>query len=126
MPLPRRLARFNRVATNRVTMAFAGWAPGMAIIEHVGRKSGKAYRTPVNAFRRGDTLTFALTYGPGSEWVRNVLAAGGCTARIGGETLRLIDPRLIHDEQRRAVPPFVRLVLRVLGAADFLELRVRN
>jgi deazaflavin-dependent oxidoreductase (nitroreductase family) len=124
MPLPRRLARFNRVATNRVTMAVAGWAPGFAVIEHVGRNSAKAYRTPVTAFRRDETLTVALTYGPRTDWVRNVLAAGGCHARIGGTTLRLREPRLVHDEQRRPVPAFVRVVLRVLGAADFLEMRV--
>jgi hypothetical protein len=49
MELPHRLARFNRRVTNPVHRLWAGWAPTYAIIEHVGRRSGKPYRTPVNA-----------------------------------------------------------------------------
>jgi len=64
MPLPKALARFNRRVTNRVMPRVAGWTPGFAIIEHAGRKSGRRYRTPVNAFRDGATLTFALTTAP--------------------------------------------------------------
>lgn len=122
MPLPRRLARFNRIATNRVALPVAGRAPGFAIIEHTGRVTGRRYRTPVSAFVNDGTFTIALTYGPGSEWVRNVLAAGGCEARHRRHTLRLTDPRLVHDVQRRPVPAPVRLALRLLGAADFLQL----
>jgi len=124
MPLPKALARFNKRVTNRITPRVAGWAPGFAIIEHVGRKSGRTYRTPVNAFREGDTLTFALTYGPESEWVRNVLAASGCRARMRRATLTLTEPRLVHDEERRRVPALVRLALRTMKVDYFLEVKV--
>ena len=40
MQLPQWLARFNRYVTNPVQRLWAG-APGMGILEHVGRKSGK-------------------------------------------------------------------------------------
>ena len=126
MPLPKALARFNRRVTNRVMPRVAGWTPGFAIIEHVGRKSGRRYRTPVNAFRDGATLTFALTYGPESEWVRNVLAAGGCCAHMRRRTLTLTDPHLVHDEQRRRVPAPVRLALRAMKVDYFLELTVAD
>jgi hypothetical protein len=49
MQLPQRIARFNRHVTNPIQRMWAGWAPSFAIIEHVGRRSGKPYRTPVNA-----------------------------------------------------------------------------
>jgi hypothetical protein len=39
----------------------AGWLPGFAILTHVGRRSGRVYRTPINVFRRGDQYLFALT-----------------------------------------------------------------
>jgi hypothetical protein len=48
------LARINIVLTNRITSLFAGWLPGFGILTHVGRKSGKVYRTPVNVFRAPD------------------------------------------------------------------------
>ena len=75
MPLPKRLARFNRRVTNPVLRHVASWAPGFAVVHHVGRRSGHAYRTPVNVFKRDGRYVFALTYGKDSDWVRNVLAA---------------------------------------------------
>jgi hypothetical protein len=65
----------------------------------------------------------ALTYGAESDWVRNVLAAGGCELTLRGRHLHLSSPALVHDEDRRAVPPPVRIPLRLLGVADFLQLR---
>jgi hypothetical protein len=44
--LPQCLARFNRHVTNPIQRIWAGWAPGMGILEHAGRNSGKQYRTP--------------------------------------------------------------------------------
>jgi deazaflavin-dependent oxidoreductase (nitroreductase family) len=126
MPLPKRLARFNRHATNRALGPIAERMPGFAIVEHVGRRSGRAYRTPVAAFARNGMLTIALTYGPDSEWVRNVLAADGCDVRMRGRSMRMRDPRLVHDETRRAVPTPVRTVLRLMGVADFLQLTVNG
>src|SRR5947209_1601476 len=79
MPLSRAVARFNRRATNRVLGRVAGWMPGFGIVTHIGRRSAKTYQTPINLFRDGDVYRIALTYGAESDWVRNVLAAGGCT-----------------------------------------------
>ena len=45
------LAKINIAFTNRITGLFAGWLPGFGILTHVGRKSGKVYRTPINVFR---------------------------------------------------------------------------
>jgi F420H(2)-dependent quinone reductase len=73
------LARINIAVTNRITGLFAGWLPGFGILTHVGRKSGKVYRTPVNVFRASKGFIIALTYSSRSEWVNNVLAAGGAT-----------------------------------------------
>ena len=66
----------------------------------------------------------ALTYGPDSDWVRNVLAAGGCELVTGGRTVRLVSPQLVHDENRRGIRPVERQVLRLIGVADFLSLKV--
>jgi deazaflavin-dependent oxidoreductase (nitroreductase family) len=100
--------------------------PGFGTVVHVGRRTRTTYRTPALGFRRGDRLTFALTYGPNTDWARNVVAAGGCRFEDGGRTVVLGEPRLYRDPARRAVPRVVRLTLRLLGAADFLELRVES
>ena len=51
MPFSRRMAEFNQHFTNHVTRHIASWAPGFALLEHVGRRSGVLYETPVNVFR---------------------------------------------------------------------------
>ena len=123
MPLPERLARFNRVATNRVARLVAGRLPGFAIVRHVGRRSGRLHRTPVNLFRRGDRYVIALTYGAGSQWVRNVLAAGGCEVETRGGRVRLVDPEIVRDPRGTLVPRFVRTMLRLIDAPEFMLLR---
>ena len=67
MPAPRWVARFNKAGLNKLTRFVAPWAPGWAVVIHRGRKSGRVFRTPLWAFRRGDTYVIALTYGTGSD-----------------------------------------------------------
>jgi deazaflavin-dependent oxidoreductase (nitroreductase family) len=129
MPLPRWVARSNRDLLNRLTRPLARHLPGFGVVVHTGRKTGRQYRTPVNVFRRrghADGYVIALTYGRESEWVRNVLAGGGCVLETRGRTVRLTQPRLVHDEQRRAVPPLIRRMLRLGRVADFLELTLER
>jgi deazaflavin-dependent oxidoreductase (nitroreductase family) len=126
MPAPRWLARFNLYVTNRLLGPLARRAPGMGIVLHTGRKTHRKYRTPVLVFRRGDKFIIALTYGAQSQWVRNVLAQGGCELETQVRILRLSHPRHFHDEQRRAMPGFVRFMLKLFNVSDFLELTVVN
>ena len=123
MPIPRTVGRWNKAGLNRVTRHIAPWMPGLGVVIHRGRRSGRRYQTPVNVFPAGDGFVFALTYGPDTDWVRNVLAAGGCELRTRGRTVRLVSPRLYRDEDRRGIRPFERQVLRVLNVADFLSLK---
>jgi deazaflavin-dependent oxidoreductase (nitroreductase family) len=126
MPLPRSIARFNRRVTNRILGPLAGVVPGFAIVVHVGRKTHRQYRTPVNAFSRPGGYIIALTYGPDSDWVRNVLAAGGCTLEMRGSTIHLTQPHLYHDERRRALPAPVSFVLGLGHVSDFVDLSVQD
>jgi deazaflavin-dependent oxidoreductase (nitroreductase family) len=118
------LARFNLAVTNRITGQFAGWLPLFGIIAHVGRKSGKVYRTPVNVFRAPNGFEVALTYCRESEWVKNVLAAGGCELQTGARRYHLSDPTIVHDPTRRQFPPPVRVILGIVGANDFMQLSI--
>ena len=122
MPLPRSVARFNRHVTNRVLGPLAAYLPFFGVVVHRGRRSRRLYRTPVNVFPRPGGVIIALTYGPHTDWVRNVLAAGECTLLTRGRSVHLVQPRLIHDERRRLVPQPLRAVLTVVGVTDFLDL----
>ncbi len=126
MPIPfaRQVASFNNHVTNRILGPIVWYLPSFGRIEHIGRKSGRRHVAPMMAFRSPDRrrLTFALTYGPEAAWVRNALAAGELTfdSRWSGR-LHLVGPRLIHDPQRRAMPPLIGRVLGVMRVDDFLE-----
>jgi deazaflavin-dependent oxidoreductase (nitroreductase family) len=122
VPFPRTLARLNKAGLNRLTRHTAPLTPGMGTVVHRGRRTGREYQTPVNVFRTGDGYLIALTYGPASDWVRNVLAAGGCELRTRRRTIALTDPRLLHDEKRAGIRPVERQVLRLMRVADFLQL----
>ena len=122
MPLPRTVARLNLVLTNPILRHVAWWAPGFAMVTHVGRTSGRIRRTPVNIFAQGRVYAIALTYGRDSEWVKNVLAAGACVVETRGRQIRLVHPRVVHDPSRRMMPGPVRLILRLIGVTDFLVL----
>lgn len=125
MPIPRRMRQVNKVALNKVTGQLAPWLPGLGVVIHRGRTSGTEYRTPVNVFARpGDRYILALTYGVDTDWVKNVIAAGGCELLTQGTHIELAAPRLIHDESRREIRMVERAILGLLHVYDFLELNV--
>jgi deazaflavin-dependent oxidoreductase (nitroreductase family) len=116
------LAAFNLAVTNRITSRFAARLPGFGILTHVGRKSGRDYRTPVNVFRAREGFLIALTYGRESEWVKNVLAAGGCQLETRRVRYQLSAPTIVHDPTRRRFPLPVRMILGIIGTNDFMQL----
>jgi deazaflavin-dependent oxidoreductase (nitroreductase family) len=116
------LAKINIAVTNRITGLFAGWLPGFGILTHVGRKSGKVYHTPINVFRASKGFIIALTYSSQSEWVKSVLAAGGCELQTRGKKYQLSAPKVVRDPTRRRFPIPVRLVLKLVGADEYMEL----
>jgi deazaflavin-dependent oxidoreductase (nitroreductase family) len=116
------LAKINIAVTNRITSLFAGWLPGFGIFTHVGRKSGKVYRTPVNVCRAPTGFIIALTYSSQSEWVKNVLAAGRCELQTRGRKYQLFSPSVVRDPSRRRFPIPVRALLSLAGADEYMEL----
>jgi deazaflavin-dependent oxidoreductase (nitroreductase family) len=120
MPIPRAVARFNRVGFNRLSRHVAPHLPGFGVVEHRGRRSGRTYRTPVNLFRTDTGYLIALTYGADSDWVRNVLAAGEADLLTHGRRVHVTAPRRYHDDTRQGTRAFERQVLRLLRVSDFL------
>jgi deazaflavin-dependent oxidoreductase (nitroreductase family) len=88
-------ARWNRAVTNKAVRLWAGWVPAMGLLTHVGRKSGKHYRTPLNIFPTADGYAVLLPYGPtATEWLKNLQAAGGGNLVHYGKTYHVTDLRV--------------------------------
>ena len=117
------MARFNRAVTNKVSIHVAGWAPGLGIVIHVGRRTRTVYRTPVNVFRTKDGFRFALTYGRDADWVQNALAHGAVRLVTRSKEYELTEPELVTDPHRQHVPWLARGMLRLVRVSDFLDFR---
>ena len=124
---PRPLLAFLRPLTthvlNPVTRLVTGRVPGFGTVIHVGRRSSRVYRTPVNVFRDGEDWIIALTYGSDVQWVRNVRAAGGCELETRGRTLELTGPEVFTDPSRHLMPQPVRSFLGLMHVTEFLRLQ---
>jgi deazaflavin-dependent oxidoreductase (nitroreductase family) len=116
MHFPAFLRRVNRVFTNPVLGTVAWLVPPLAVVHHVGRKSGRRYRTPVVAIRGRAGFVIPLTYGRDVDWARNIVHAGGCVLARAGRRIALRHPRIVaFDVARPHLPAAVR---PVFGAAD--------
>lgn len=95
MPYPRWLAKINKRTFNPWSIR-KGEYP---VVTHVGRTSGKAYQTPLDAHPTKTGYVLVARYGPNSDWVRNILAAQAAILRIDGEEHGLDSPRLVVQEE---------------------------
>lgn len=121
MPLPRLLAEINKRVFNPREVNKDKWV----VLTHKGRDSGKEYQTPLDAHRDGDSYLFVLMYGTGSDWVKNVFAAGGAKLRDKGAELELTEPRLVpEDEFWARMPDDSKPPAGFMNVHDFLEMDI--
>ncbi len=123
MPIPKVVGRLNKHGLNKVTAPLAPRVPGFGVVVHHGRRSGAEYRTPVNVFRTGTGYVIALTYGRDADWVKNVVAEGGCTLLTCGRSVRCAEPEVYVDRERHHVWPVARTILSGIGVDEFLALQ---
>jgi deazaflavin-dependent oxidoreductase (nitroreductase family) len=122
MHLPRRLARINRRVVNPIQRRYAGIIPGHGIVEHVGRRSGAHYRTPVLVFRSPGGFAMIVGYGLRSDWLQNLLAAQGGELEHRRHHYVLSRPRLLHGEAAYGLlPAAVRRFARRVGVEGVLQ-----
>lgn len=118
---------FNKHVLNPVMNRVAGrrfWYA--AVIRHVGRRSGTTYTTPVVAEHIQGGFIIPLPYGTGTDWVRNIRAAGHATLQLRGETYEVTAPEII--DAATAFPqvlPVRARVWRLLGIQRYLKLTIR-
>ena len=122
MSVRRSMARFNRAVGNRIAGPGISRMPGFALLHHRGRTSGHPYQTPVKLFRNGEDYIVSLPYGSESDWVRNVLAAGGCDLVTQGHRIHVSNPRVYVSDGSEEIPAPIRAVLKRVNATEFISL----
>ena len=111
---------------NRLVTRIAGkrYVPLYILLRHRGRRSGRAYATPVVGMRVPGGFAIPMAFGEGADWYRNIVAASGATIRKQGTEHQLTDPAAIDpDSATSPFPVWQRPVFRALGIRRFLFLK---
>ncbi len=128
-PRTRRVVRFAAHILNPAVLLIAGrrWNPVVGILHHRGRRSGRAYATPLGMRPLGDSFIMPRTFGEDAAWYRNVLAAGGCVVTYRGSDYTLVEPEVIdYATAAPAFPRYERLQFRLIGINEYLRLRLTH
>lgn len=105
---PEWLDRIQIKYLNPVLKPFGGRVPGLSVIKHRGRTSGRPYETVVTAYCKGDELAIVLGHGR-TDWARNVLAAGEADVTLFRDEVHIVNPRIApNGDDVVALPAMAR------------------
>ncbi len=93
------------------------------LIEHVGRSSGRVYRSPVAPRPMEGGFEIPLPYGEDVHWVRNMLAAGRARIQLHDTIYELDRPEVVGGADAISLKPPVR---GFAGRMGYRYLRVRT
>jgi len=94
-PIQAALRKLTQV-TRPLALRSAGTAGSdNSVVRHVGRRSGKTYRTPVVAAEHEGSFFIALPYGERTDWAKNVLASGEAEISTHGRTTSVDRPEIV-------------------------------
>ncbi len=94
-PIRSALRQFTRVMRPLALRSAGKEGSASSVISHVGRRSGRVYRTPVVAVAHDGSFLIALPYGERTDWLKNVLAEGSATLITAGKTYQVDRPEVI-------------------------------
>ena len=112
---------FNPLA---MPIAESGFLPIWGVVRHTGRRSGRAYSTPIAVMATRDGFVVPLPWGEKTDWCRNIVTAGRGVIRWRGRDVAVRDPEII--DRTSAAPAFsapLRAALPVIGISRFLRVR---
>jgi deazaflavin-dependent oxidoreductase (nitroreductase family) len=119
MKFPVWLEKFQIKYINPVAVPLARVMPGITVISHRGRKSGRHLETAVSAYRKGGTVAIMLAHGK-TNWVKNILAAGEADIRLGRREVHLVNPRIIEAGTQDSQLPLMARIAARRGIGVFL------
>jgi deazaflavin-dependent oxidoreductase (nitroreductase family) len=118
------MRRLTRVGRPLALRSAGKQGSGTSVIRHVGRRSGRAYQTPVIAAEHDDSFLIALPYGERTDWLKNVLAKGSATLVTGGRTYEVDQPEVIPMAKATAYfRPREQRMHRQFGVGSALRVR---
>lgn len=121
MPVPMTMARVNKRVFNPMEIR-KGKRP---VLIHTGRVSGMSFETPMDAHPVDGGFIVVVMYGTKSDWVRNVLAAGSASLRIGEDLYELSNPTLLgRDDALAQLSEGFKQPPGWLNVSDYLKLEV--
>jgi hypothetical protein len=105
-------------------LAGSGLVPVWGIVHRRGRRSGHRYDTPVAVLASPDGFLIPLPYGPGTDWCRNLRAAGGGGMRWMRGEYALSELTVVDvSEARASLGPIFRALIPKLGITQFVRAR---
>ena len=128
-PGARRVVRLVARFVNPVVLVVAGrrWMPVLGVLHHRGRRSGRAYSSPLGMRPDRGGFVMPLTFSESAAWYQNVLAAGSASVTYLARDHQVANPEVIdYAEAAHAFPRYERLQFRALGINQFLRLTVAD
>jgi deazaflavin-dependent oxidoreductase (nitroreductase family) len=119
MRFPPWFENFQIKYINPVAVPIARFTPGITVIRHRGRTSGRNLQTAVSAYRKGHTVAIMLAHGK-TNWVKNVLAAGEADILLGGRDVHLVNPRIVEAGNRDPSLPLMARIAARRGVGVFV------
>jgi deazaflavin-dependent oxidoreductase (nitroreductase family) len=118
----------NKYVGNPLFMHIAGKTnTSFAVITHIGRKSGKLFKTPIIVRRVDEGFVAALTYGPTVNWYQNIVKAQHCIVLWHNKQYTSNKIESISTEKGLAAFPFpFNIVLKKRGTKDFILLKTEK
>jgi deazaflavin-dependent oxidoreductase (nitroreductase family) len=119
------IRKFNKRILNPFAIWLAVRRPMYyGVLHHTGRRSGKAYDTPVVAKLTTDGVVIPLPYGRHTDWLENVLASDGCGLTLNGQNYMFVRPQIIPASVAEPlVPPANAAVWRRVGIKNYLSMK---
>jgi len=122
MPMPRPFRKLGRTV-NPFIVPMARRVRPLAVIHHVGRRTGRPYQTPVMAFPTPGGWVVALVYGADVQWLQNALRSGGVALTRSGERHQVSQVRQLDTVAGAPLlPAWARAVMRAAYVRDYVLL----
>ncbi len=123
----RRISRaLAKYFVNPVVKLVAGYVPWWALLETIGRKTGRPWRNPVGNGLVGDTFWIVAEHGYQAGYVKNIMANPRVRLRVGARWREGVAHVLPDDdarERQRTLRRFNAALVRLMGT-DLLTVRV--